>query len=125
MPASRAPFQRSEAGLPQATGGGGRPRGPRYNGAERASLRPPAVDAGLAGPGTTELSVPLSGHLRLMPASRPPAQRTRPSPSPATWGGAPSPGAPDKGRARPPVRPAGGGAGPPGPGAKGVGSPPA
>src|SRR2546427_12569351 len=88
---SRSAVARAKSCAASSRGGSGSDE------ATRTSLRPPAVDAGLAGPGTTDLSVPLSGDLRLRPASRPPGQRTRPSPAPAAWPSARAPAAAEHG----------------------------
>src|SRR2546426_285528 len=53
---------RSHARRSQATHGPTRARGPRYNGATRAVLRPPTVQRVLAVPATTEPRAPFSGH---------------------------------------------------------------
>src|SRR2546426_2053371 len=55
---------RSHARRSQATHGPTRARGPRYNGATRAVLRPPTVQRVLAVPATTEPRAPFSGHPR-------------------------------------------------------------
>src|SRR5438876_724529 len=83
---SRSPLQRSHARRSQATHGPTRARGPRYNGATRAVLRPPTVQRVLAVPATTEPRAPFSGHPRSNACSRSPLQRSHARRSQATHG---------------------------------------
>src|SRR5437773_774645 len=77
---------RSHARRSQATHGPTRARGPRYNGATRAVLRPPTVQRVLAVPATTEPRAPFSGHPRSNACSRSPLQRSHARRSQATHG---------------------------------------
>src|SRR5439155_1671979 len=102
---SRSPLQRSHARRSHATHGPTRARGPRYNGATRAVLRPPTVQRVLAVPATASPRAPFSGHPPSHPYSRSPLQRSHARRSQATHGPTRAPGPRYNGATRAVLRP--------------------